>query len=388
MNVSSKNARGCRRESRIIWIDLDNSPHIPFFNPIIRELEGRGYEVVITARDCFQVCGLADLYQLPYMRIGVHYGKNKLMKAVGLVIRSAQLAPLIMRRKPDLAVSHGSRSQILLAAVLKLPSVLLMDYEYSQKIAAPTWILMPEAIASPNFPFDEKRVLHYPGIKEDVYVGEFKPDPSIRKELGLDPAHIVATLRPPATEAHYHNPESEILFTEVMRMLGGREDVVVIVLPRNDKQETYIRNTWPEYVRTRKIRIPERVLDGLNLIWHSDLVISGGGTINREAAALGVPVYSIFRGKLGAIDRYLSQAGKLRLIGSKRDVHDRIEIVRRRVGETSVPEKQTALETIVKAISDIAEGAVCHEGHCGKSESGYAQGDPYQAVCRRPGKDV
>lgn len=388
MDVSSQNEQSRRKEGKIIWIDLDNSPHIPFFNPIIRELVGRGYELVLTARDCFQVCGLADLYRLPYRRIGVHYGKHKLMKAVGLVIRSVQLAPLVIRRKPDLAVSHGSRSQILLATVLRLPSVLIMDYEYSQKIAAPTWILMPEAIASPNFPFDAKRIIHYPGIKEDVYIGEFKPDPAVRKELGLDPAHIVAVLRPPATEAHYHNPESEALFAEVVQMLGGREDVAMVVLPRNEKQETYIRKTWPEYIRAQKIRIPNRVLDGLNLIWHSDLVISGGGTINREAAALGVPVYSIFRGKLGAIDSFLSQAGKLRLIGSKRDVHERIEIVRRRIEQAPAPEKRAALETIVKVIVEIAEGTGRHEGYCGKAGSGHVQGEPHQAVCRRPGEDV
>jgi len=43
-----------------IWIDLDNTPHVPFFKPIIRELEKRGHEVVLTARDAFQVCELAD----------------------------------------------------------------------------------------------------------------------------------------------------------------------------------------------------------------------------------------------------------------------------------------------------------------------------------------
>ncbi len=368
LTSASKEKTGAR--ARKIWIDLDNSPHVPFFAPIIRELGANGFTMMITARDCFQVCGLATLYQLPFQRIGVHYGKNKLMKAVGLVIRSAQLAPAVLRGKPDLALSHGSRSQLLLTAFLKIPSILIMDYEFSQKIAAPEWLIMPEVIPSPLFHFDPRRIIRYPGIKEDVYVPEFKPDPSIRSRLGLNPGDVIATVRPPATEAHYHNPESEVLFSEVIRFLGERDGVTMVVLPRNTRQDTEIRSAWPDYIRSRKILIPDEVVNGLNLIWHSDLVISGGGTINREAAALGVPVYSIFRGKLGAIDDYLSRAGRLRLVRSIQEIRGDIAIVPRKSAPFSGKEHPAALARIVETITKIAEGTYSYEGDGGLQNSG------------------
>ncbi len=376
-------------ERKRIWIDLDNSPHIPFFDPIMKGLRALNYSLILTARDCFQVCGLADLYGLKYERIGVHYGKNKIMKAIGLMIRSAQLYPWVKRSSPDLAVSHGSRSQILLTALMRIPSVLIMDYEFAQKIAAPTWVLMPEVIPSPRFHFDEKRIIRYPGIKEDVYVPDFKPDPAIREELGLKNADIVATIRPPATEAHYHNPESEKLFSEVIRFLAETGKVTMVILPRNERQEESIRKDWPSLVLNGTIRIPEKVVNGLNLLWHSDLVISGGGTINREAAALGVPVYSIFRGKLGAIDHYLSRIGKLRLIQSIAEIRESIRIAPRGPVLAPAPENRATLKKIVESISEIAEGIAPHERNGGKSDvRGFIKRASYQGLHRRPRKDV
>ena len=113
-----------------IWIDLDNSPHVPFFRPIIKELRQRGYPILVTARDCFQVCGLADLLEVDYIKIGRHYGKRSIFKIYGLFWRSLQLAPIIIRHRPILALSHGSRSQLLLAAFLMIDRAMIMDYEY------------------------------------------------------------------------------------------------------------------------------------------------------------------------------------------------------------------------------------------------------------------
>src|SRR3989442_14832911 len=96
-----------------IWIDLDNSPHVPFFAPIVEELEKRGYSVVLTARDCFQVRELADLFHLNYKLIGRHSGKNKIRKMAGLCFRSLQLMPTVLKARPCLAVSHCSRAQVI-----------------------------------------------------------------------------------------------------------------------------------------------------------------------------------------------------------------------------------------------------------------------------------
>jgi predicted glycosyltransferase len=97
--------------------------------------------------------------------------------------------------------------------------------------------------------------------------------------------------------------------------------------------------------------MPDKVLNGLDLIWHSDLVISGGGTMNREAAAMGVPVYSIFRGKLGAVDRYLSETGRLSLIQSRADVSAKIKVAKRQ--QRASPEPSPALSEIVATIEHL-----------------------------------
>lgn len=281
-----------------IWIDLDNSPHVPFFKPIIAELHRHGLEVVITARDCFQVCGLSDLYGIEYARIGRHYGKNRIIKGVGLAMRAMQLAPTALREKPCLALSHGSRSQLIIANLLRIPTALIFDYEHAEWVpfAYPDCVIVPEIIADSAIRHRVKQVCRYHGIKEDVYVPAFNPEPGLLEELGVSECELVVTIRPPATEAHYHRPESEQLFKFVVEYVAARPDARIILLPRTPYQELAVRQVWPELFERRKIVIPETILDGLNLIWYSDLVISGGGTMNREAAALGVPVYSIFRG--------------------------------------------------------------------------------------------
>jgi predicted glycosyltransferase len=337
-----------------IWIDLDNSPHVPFFKPIIDELRKRGYRITITARDCFQVIGLADLMNVEYVKIGRHYGKNKILKVAGLLIRSLQLMKTVLNEKPDLALSHGSRSQVLLSAVLKIPSVVIADYEFTQKVFKSTYVIVPEMIPDSAIEGCAKSFFKYPGIKENVYVPDFKPNPSIRKELGVDEEKLLVTVRPPATEAHYHNPESELLFTATIDFLGSQDNTSIVILPRNEQKQTaWIKSKWSEWCNSGKIIIPEHVVDGLNLIWYSDLVISGGGTMNREAAALEVPVYSIFKGKIGAVDRYLSENGRLILLETVEDIQNKIMLKKRY--RTAAPDNlnRMALNKIVEYVEII-----------------------------------
>jgi predicted glycosyltransferase len=317
--------------SKRVWIDLDNSPHVPFFAPIIRELERRGHSVVVTARDFAQVTQLAELMHLRYTTVGRHYGKNKLFKIAGVVVRAAQLARICRRARPALAVSHGSRAQLLLSALLKIPSIDISDYEYATdfRIIRPSWMITPDTIPTCRWPLPEERVLHYPGIKEDVYVPEFVPDPTLLTHLNVSDRSILVTLRPPASHAHYHNPESDTIFKEVMNWLVEEPNVVTVLLPRTPAQKEEIRQQWGAHFASGKLMIPAQAVDGLNLIWHSDLVISGGGTMNREAAALRVPVYSIFRGKIGAVDQYLVRENRLILIESASDVRTRIKLAKR-----------------------------------------------------------
>ena len=335
-----------------IWIDLDNSPHVPFFAPIVEELEKRSYSIVLTARDCFQVRELADLFHLDYKLIGRHYGQNKIRKVAGLCLRALQLIPTILKEKPDLAVSNGSRSQLIVSASLGIPSLFLGDYEFATNWAfiQPTRLVCPEVIPNAAFRLDPNRILKYPGIKEDVYVPRFVPDPGIRAQLGLQEQDIVVTIRPPANEAHYHNPQSDELFDAAVEFLSKKPQLKLVALPRNEKQATWLRERWPDLFSASTMRIPEKIVDGLNLIWHSDFVISGGGTMNREAAALDVPVYSIFRGKIGAVDQYLSKTGRLVLLESLEDLHTKILPVRRERPARPKNRQSAALSKIVEQI--------------------------------------
>lgn len=341
--------------NEVIWIDLENSPHVVFFKPIIEELRKRAYKVVVTARDCFQVCGLADRVGLPYKRIGRHYGKSKTLKVTGLFIRCLKLLPFALMNKPTLALSHGSRSQLLLSKTLGITSIIIGDYEHTQHLTGlyPTWTIAPELIPDNVIKQKKDRVFRYPGIKEDVYVPGFKPDPTLFNELGINRKDLLATIRPPATEAHYHNPESENLFRAAVEHLGQRQDMQMVLLPRNSRQEAVIRKQWPGMCNSGKILIPDHVVDGLNLIWYSDLVISGGGTMNREAAALGVPVYSIFRGRIGAVDSYLSDKGRLTLLSSVDDVYSKIVIEKRHRPAMPEQNNRLAMQSIVNTVGAI-----------------------------------
>ena len=340
-----------------IWIDLDNSPHVPFFAPIVEELGKHGYPVVLTARDCFQVRELADLFHLNYRLVGHHSGKGKIRKMAGLCFRALQLIPTILKEKPSLAVSHCSRSQLIVSTLCGIPSLVLGDYEFATGWAfiRPTWHMCPEVIPNSALQFDPSRILKYPGIKEDVYVTRFVPKPGIRPQLGLQEQDLVVTMRPPASEAHYHNPESDRLFEAAVEFLSKKPGLKLVALPRNEKQAVCLRKRWPDLFSNGTMRIPEKIVEGLNLIWHSDFVISGGGTMNREAAALGVPVYSVFRGKIGAVDQYLSKTGRLVLLQSSEDLHTKISLVERERPASAPNRHPAALSFIVNQIVATAE---------------------------------
>lgn len=343
--------------NRSIWIDLDNTPHVPFFRPIIRELEARGETVRVTARQAFQVCELADLLGVRYEKIGRHYGKNPFLKIGGLLWRSLQLLPFVLRHRPALALSHGSRSQILLCNLLRIPTVMIMDYEHARTplLLRPRWEIVPSAIKNEKLQCDVKeRILTYNGIKEDVYAHDFKPDETLPKTLGFNQEKIIVTVRPPASEAHYHNPESDDLFIAFMHIACARNDVQIILLPRNKNQEAYYKEGWPNWFKDESTIIPNVAIDGLNLIWHSDLVVSGGGTMNREAAAIGRPVYSIFRGPLGSVDRELQREKRLVLIKDVQGVESCIALQKyQRENDENRPSAPTPLTEIIKHLGSI-----------------------------------
>jgi uncharacterized protein len=343
---------------RSIWIDLDNSPHVPFFLPIIEELRKRDIGIFLTARNTYQVCDLLEFFQLQCKVVGKHYGKHRTLKILGNILRACQLMPSAGWRRPDLAISHGSRAQIVVGKVLRIPTLMMQDYEHSARTGflEADWILTPEVVPNQAMSRRPDRVMKYPGLKEDVYVPYFRPDPAIREQFRLSPEDLVVTLRPPATEAHYHNPEGDMLFAEAVKFLD-RPHVKAITLPRSHKQHRALCDQWANLIASGRMIIPESALDGLNLIWFSDLVISGGGTMNREAAALGTPVYSIFRGTIGAVDRYLAEQGRLTLIETVADIEKKIML--RPWNRPTNPDcaNRPALRSIVDSITAVLTAA-------------------------------
>jgi uncharacterized protein len=333
---------------------MDNSPHVPFFKPIIEELETKGYDIYLTGRDAFQVRELVELYGLNAYIMGKHYGKNKLLKVMGTIYRALRMIPKIIGNRPDLAISHGSRSQLVASYFLKIPSIVIFDYEYAKPLPfINPWAFLPEIIPDEMIPF--KKFFKYPGIKEDVYVSNVNSSGELLKDIGFQKNDILITVRPPAVEAHYHNHRSEELFKNVMDFLVTHKNIRIVMLPRNNKQGNSIKSIWKKWFDERKIVIPEHAIDGLNLIWRSDIVISGGGTMNREAVALGVPVYSIFCGKTGAVDKYLSDKGRLKILKNSQDLQTQISLKKRVIPDKFVNNNSHTLSAIVDKIDQILE---------------------------------
>jgi predicted glycosyltransferase len=228
-----------------------------------------------------------------------------------------------------------------------------MDYEYSKTppFSRSKWEIVPEVVSSASVP--GKCVLKYRGIKEDVYVPFFRPDPKILNELNVSEEDLVVTVRPPATEAHYHNPESEKIFDELISWILSKPDTKIVLLPRNQNQNGLLRRRYRSWLENGRIVIPKQAVNGLNLLYFSDVVVSGGGTMNREAAALGIPVYSIFRGPLGAVDRHLEAEGRLIMISAAHEIRTKIKLCKRRRNGISQSSDRSALQEIIDHICFI-----------------------------------
>ena len=304
-----------------IWIDLANSPHVPFFRSLLSEFTERGHEVQITARDFAETVPLAQRAGLAPVVIGSHGGRELTSKAGNLFQRAWALRAWASGRGFDLAVSHNSYSQILAARGLGLRVVTLMDYEHQPAnhlaFRLASTVIVPRAFPDEHLvrygavPAKTKR---YNGIKEDVYLADFQSEPGFGSKLaklGVESEDVLVVVRPPARDALYHRFDNE-LFEALLGRLRNTPRVKAILLPRNDAQRA-------AYIGTKMI-VPKEPLDGANLIALSDLMISAGGTMNREAAALGVPAATIYAGSPAAIDEMLVKEGRLIRLSSPADV--------------------------------------------------------------------
>lgn len=332
-----------------LWIDLANSPHVPFFKALAKRFTSQGHEIETTAREFAETIPLAQAAGFDAHVVGVHGGRAVPAKVGTLMSRAWALAVWARSRKFDLAISHNSYSQIIAARALGIKTVTLMDYEY-QPANHLAFRLTSRIIVPNSFPARLLRrygasvgkVRRYHGTKEDVYLADFQPDLSFGArlcELGISADNVLVLMRPPAHDALYHRFQNA-LFDKALAMLLTNEKVQVILLPRSEAQRAM-------YGTKDRLIVPAHPLDGANLIASSDLVISAGGTINREAAALGVPAVSIYAGKWAAVDEELVKEGRLRRISNAIELLD-LPIVKK---QTTNPRRSVdVIDEVVRLI--------------------------------------
>jgi predicted glycosyltransferase len=307
-----------------VWIDLTNSPHVLVMRPVYERLLADGHEVRVTARDFAQTLELCERLGIPHTAIGRHRGERLGAKALGLASRSAALvrwaraeARAAGGRDFDLALGHGSNDVSVAAAILRIPSATMFDYEWATvqhnvNCRLARAVVVPEAIPPERLDRYGARgkLQRYAGLKEEYYLADFEPDPSALEDLALDRTRPLAIVRTPPEVSLYHRFEND-LFASVLARLrdAARQGLQVVVLPRVEAQRRELSGT-PGFV------VPRTAVDAQSLVALADLVISAGGTMNREAVALGTPVYTTFEGRMGAVDERLIEEGRLRKLTS------------------------------------------------------------------------
>jgi predicted glycosyltransferase len=288
-----------------IWVDLTNSPHVLVLRPVVERLRAAGHDVRVTARDFAQTVELAARHGLDAEVIGHHRGERLGAKALGLASRSVALARWARGRRFDLAFGHGSNDVTVAARLLRIPCSTMFDYEWATvqhtvNCRLAQAVVVPEAIPPERLDRYGARgkIRAYPGLKEEYYLADFEPDEAVLDELGLDRERPIAVVRTPPAVSLYHRFENP-LFAQVLERLRG---VQAVVLPRTPQQRAEL---------ARDFLVPDHAIDAPSLIALADLVVSAGGTMNREAVALGTPVWTTFEGRMGAVDERLIAEGRM-----------------------------------------------------------------------------
>jgi predicted glycosyltransferase len=315
-----------------VWIDLTNSPHVLVMRPVIEHLRADGHEVAVTAREFAQTVELCERFELDAEVIGRHRGGRLAAKAGGLVARSGALLRWARGRRFDIALGHSSNDITVAAALLGIPSSTMFDYEWATvqhnvNCRLARAVVVPDAIPPERlYRYGARGKIHsYEGLKEEYYLADFQPDAAVLAELALDPQRAIVVVRTPPELSLYHRFENDLFaqLLERLRVAAAEDGLQPVVLPRVAAQREQLQ-AIPGFV------IPARAIDAQSLIAFSQLVISAGGTMNREAVALGTPVYTTFQGRLGAVDERLIAAGRLRSLTAA----DQLELPARGQGAT------------------------------------------------------
>ena len=300
-----------------IWVDLTNTAHVLVLRPLVELLEADGHDVTVTARPLSHTVELLDDWGRPYTVVGRYGGAGRAGKAAAAGGRVARLLAFARRRRFDRGLAHGSTDLPPVARALGFPSTTMFDYEWAAlqhhvicRLA--NRVLVPDAISLERLaPYGARppKLVRYAGLKEEYYLASFEPDASVLDALGVERGAILAVVRTAPSYALYLGGSENPLLPRVLRRLAEDERTRTVVLARTPDQREAVRG-----LGLPRVVVPERAVDGRSLVALADLLVSAGGTMNREAAVLGTPVWSIFEGRLGAVDEGLAHAGRLRFL--------------------------------------------------------------------------
>ena len=317
-----------------IWIDITAPAHVLVFRPLMSLLRERGDEVEATAREYAQTVQLLHLHGIEAELIGRHGGRSRVGKLAAMAERLPKLRNWARGRGFDAALAHGSHYLTMAARSLGIPSSTTFDYEFATLqhhfgCRAANYVVVPDAIPPDRlerYGVHAQKLRRYPGLKEEYYLADFEPDPRVLERFSVDPQQVLVTVRTPPAVALYHR-QANPLFPDVLARIGQEDGVQAVVLPRTNEQRELVRSLgYPS------VKVPDEAVDAQSLIAYSDLVVGAGGTINREAAALGIPVYTTFSGRMGGVDEALIREGRLRPLTNPRT----LELVKRPAGVAPV----------------------------------------------------
>jgi len=299
-----------------VWFDLTNTAHVLVLRPLVELLERDGHEVEITARPLSHTLELLDDWDHPYTAIGRYGGASRAGKARAAAERLPRMIRFARGRRFDCALAHGSTDLPPACRVLGIRNTTMFDYEWAVlqhhvNCRLATRVLVPDAIPPDplaRYGARPPKLVQYPGLKEEYYLSAWEPDRRALEELSVDTGRVVALVRTAPSYALYLGGSENALLPRVLRHLSA-SGVQTVVLARTPEQRAAIAS-----LSLRDVVIPARAVDGRSLVAFADLLVSAGGTMNREAAVLGTPVWSTFEGRRGAVDEQLAREGRLRFL--------------------------------------------------------------------------
>jgi uncharacterized protein len=300
-----------------IWVDFTNTAHVIVLRPLVERLEAAGHDVALTARPLSHTVELLEEWGRPHTVIGRHGGVHRRDKALAAADRVRGLLAWARGRRFDRGLAHGSTDLPPVARLLGFPNTTMFDYEWAAlqhhvNCRLATRVLVPDAIPRARlarYGARGRKLIGYPGLKEEYYLSDFEPDRSVPEALGASGGEVLCVVRTAPSYALYLGGSETPLLAQVLQRAAADERVRTVVLARTDQQRADVRALGLE-----RVVVPERTVDGRSLVALADVLVSAGGTMNREAAVLGTPVWSMFEGPLGGVDELLVREGRLQLL--------------------------------------------------------------------------